>query len=213
MKKIKIGLTVVGVVFLLAGCGSKEATDQGESTTEISTETSTSQARSISSESSEEVGVTKEDIVQKTIDKSFFDEEQGYTVTVQEMVTNIPGKREGDNYEGNLFGVALKVLVACDEKKLASNFKNDFKLKAGNEVFNSLSFFTYFSDYAEEEGWTLLDSSVRPGETREGWVIFALDIANIDTPLTFRYDRPEMPVTVINGDDYTIPAKTFDIDL
>ncbi|MGL4695942.1 hypothetical protein [Enterococcus larvae] len=211
MKKISMGLLAVGVLFFLASCGSEEATEKMGSATEETT--SESEILSVSSESSEEIGVTEEDVLQKVIDQSFSDEEQGYTVTVQEMVTNIPGKREGDNYEGELFGVAIKVLVASTEKKLSSNFRGDFKLQVGNEVVKPLSYFSYFSEYAEEQEWKQLDSSVRSGETKEGWIIFALNIAEMDTPLTFRCDRSEIPVTVIGGDDYTIPAEEFSIEL
>lgn len=213
MKKLIVRLTAIAICLGLTGCGSSEANEnEGTAKSENEIEQTPSESRSTSSSSSEKRNITKEDILQKAIGKSFVDEEQGYTVTVQEMVTNIPGKLEGDNYEGELFGVALKVLVASTEKKLSSGFKHTFQLQIGNEVINSQSFFSYFSDYAEEQNWKLIEH-VRSGETKEGWIIFAVDRTNIDVPLTLKCQRPEIPVTVIGGENYTIPPKDFTVEL
>lgn len=211
MKKSGIRLAIILLCFALTGCGSNEV-NKNEGTAENEIEQTTSESQFNSNSSSEKRNIAKEDILQKSIGQSFVDEEQGYKVTVQEMVTNIPGKLEGENSEGELFGVALKVLVASTEKKLSSGFKYSFQLQIGNEIINSQSIFSYFSDYAEEQNWKLLDY-VRSGETKEGWIIFAVDKSNIDVPLTLKCQRPEIPVTVIGGEDYTIPPKEFTIEL
>lgn len=212
MKKTLLCLTTLGVLLLLAGCQStKGEAEEDYSSTEVTSESDMGISSSTNKADSE---ITMEDISQKVIDKSFSDDEQHYNVTVQEMVTNIPGKREGENHDGDHFGVAVKVLVASTGKNLSSGFRSDFQLQVGNETINtSSSYYAYFSDYAEEQGWKPLDSTIKSGETKEGWIIFFLDNLDKDKPLSFKCKRPEIPVTVIGGENYTIPAEDFIVEL
>lgn len=215
MKKISLLVVVVGFIFCLSGCGGAEKKENAEQASEESIAETTNEKDEIdhSSESVEENELTAADVVQKTIGKSFTDEEQGYIVTVEEMVTNIPGEPTGGPSDGTFFGVACKVKVTSTEEKLLNSFSNDFKLVVGNEVIKKESSFLNFSSYTKEQDWKQLDYSTRHGEIKEGWVIFKLNIKDRDVPLTFRYARPEIPVTVIGGDNYTISAKDFDIEL
>ena len=147
------------------------------------------------------------EIIQKNVGETIVDEELGRTITVLEVVKNVPADYLGsDKY----FGVALKLRVERNsEMTLIGGL--DFQLLVNGEKAKYAYITSSFSKYAEEQGWEELESNIPNGESREGWIIFRVTDSNAE--LTFRYARPELPVTVFGGENYTIPAENFDIKL
>jgi hypothetical protein len=208
MKKIVLLALALMLALSLVACGKDNGGSDDSSETE-STEIaeSTENADASSPEGSADQKQLL-DVVKEEVNKSVFVDELGYTITVLEVVKNIPNNHP-DYYD--YYGVALKIRIEQTEENdfLATSISAyDVSLLINGEEAerNTMD----FTDYAKEQNWEE-PATAWKDEPSEGWLIYTMpdSIQN----LTFRYSRQEISVTALgSGEESTIPAKDFDIE-
>ena len=205
VKKLVVLILVFILSLSLVACGSNN-NDESSGDKNVQNDNNNPP----SEDNDEEEGFTLDDIAQIPVGKSIDDDELGYTITVEEMVKNIPNEKTAASGE---FGIALKVRLernSNDPKFVVGAFRASFlQLLVNGEAAKER--FKSFSDYAEEQGWGKLKPPKSKEDSSEGWLIFI--VTDSSATFTFRHERPEIPVRVIGDKDYTIPAKDFDIEL
>jgi hypothetical protein len=145
------------------------------------------------------------------VNQTITDPELGYTITVKNVIRNIPiDSTQADGFRSRNTGVGVEVDIANNSQYEAAFLMSSLSLIAGGQ--SRISGASIVREYVADNNLPILETFRVPhGETASGWLFFTTD--QDTSNMVFRYSRREVRVGVIFGENFTIPAQDFDIQL